>query len=63
MIAGRHGAMGTRKHAWQTHGIVYCSAARGTDGAVAVNNDYSVVKGITGQEGRVLDYPVMNKII
>jgi len=32
-------------------------------GAVAVNNDYSVVKGITDQEGRVLDYPVMNETI
>jgi len=31
--------------------------------AVAVNNDYSVVKGITGQDVRVLDYPVMNKTI
>jgi len=32
-------------------------------GAVAVINDYSVVKGITGQECRLLDYPVMNKTI
>ena len=31
--------------------------------AVAVNNDYSVVKGITGQDVRVIDYPVMNKAI
>jgi len=31
--------------------------------AVAVNNDYNVLNGITGQDVTVLDYPVMNKTI